>query len=84
MANLEERARTIAYEYLGLSLEERAKTLVLAGTHQERDVITGYIRKGLQAETVLGTDFGQITVLKSKGLTVEQKATWSSLPGWGR
>ncbi|MEM9904159.1 MAG: MobF family relaxase [Cyanobacteria bacterium P01_D01_bin.44] len=60
VASEEERAQAITRDYLALTPEERAKTLLLAGTNRERLAITQLIREGLKAKEVLG----QSTVLK--------------------
>lgn len=49
------RVRHVAQEYLALSPDERAKTLVLAGTNREREMLTAAIRDGLRTQGVLGT-----------------------------
>jgi conjugative relaxase-like TrwC/TraI family protein len=66
----DERTAAIANEYLALSPEERANTLIVAGTHAEKDAIVGWIRDGLKAEGVLG-DSASITRLRDKGWTKE-------------
>ncbi len=44
----EERANQIAIDYLNLSPDERKDTLIIAGTHQEREAIINSIREGLK------------------------------------
>jgi len=62
------RAQAIARDYLALDLEERQKTLLLAGTNRERATVTQLIRTGLKAEGQLGE---HITAkrLKARDLT---------------
>ncbi|WP_156114296.1 MobF family relaxase, partial [Myxosarcina sp. GI1] len=66
------RASRIARDYLNLSLKERQQTLIIAGTHQEREAIVDCIRQGLKQEGSLSRE---VTVerLKSKNLTEIQK-----------
>ena len=71
VASEEERAQAIARDYLALTPEERAKTLVLAGTNKERLVITQLIRKGLKAEGTLGKSV-MVKRLKVRDLTEVQ------------
>jgi len=52
--NRGKRTNTIAQAYLNLTPQERAETLILAGTHQEKGQIMHCIRQGLKAEGVLG------------------------------
>jgi ATP-dependent exoDNAse (exonuclease V) alpha subunit len=65
------RAQAIARDYLALDLEERQKTLLLAGTNRERAIVTQLIRQGLKAEGQLGE---HITAkrLKARDLTEVQ------------
>lgn len=67
-----DRHQQVSQDYLSLSPEERKSTLVLAGTHRERQAITATIRTGLKAEGVLGTETKDIKVLKTKDLTQVQ------------
>jgi conjugative relaxase-like TrwC/TraI family protein len=69
----DDRLNQIAQDYLGLSPPDRDKTLVLAGTNQERLKLTMLIRHGLQAKGELGSDAFQVQVLRSKDLTDVQK-----------
>jgi conjugative relaxase-like TrwC/TraI family protein len=63
----------IAKEYMAIPVQERAKTLVLAGTNERRLEITQAIREGLQAEGAIGVDAPAVS-LKNKNLTtVEMK-----------
>ena len=66
-----ERSKRIANEYTSLSVKERAKTLILAGTNQDKDNITDEIRKQLKEEGSLGKQF-KGTRLKTKDLTTVQ------------
>jgi conjugative relaxase-like TrwC/TraI family protein len=70
IAGQDERTRAIANEYLSLPPEERANTLIVAGTHAEKDAIVDWIRTGLKAEGVLG-ESASITRLRDKGWTKE-------------
>ena len=72
LPELETRVSQIAQDYLKLSCSERDKTLVIAGTHNERQSITDYIRQGLKEEGNLGKEV-EATKLKSKNLTSVQK-----------
>jgi conjugative relaxase-like TrwC/TraI family protein len=64
------RAQAIADEYLALSPEERAKTLIVAGTHSEKDAIVEQIRAGLKTEGSLGESI-PMTQLRDRGWTKE-------------
>ncbi len=65
------RAAAIARDYLALNLEERKKTLLLAGTNQERLAITQLVREGLKAEGTLGQSL-RVKRLKTRDLTETQ------------
>jgi conjugative relaxase-like TrwC/TraI family protein len=69
----DDRLNQLAQDYLGLSPPDRDKTLILAGTNQERLKLTMLIRQGLQAEGEMGRDAFQVQVLRSKDLTDVQK-----------
>ncbi|MEL7493407.1 MAG: MobF family relaxase [Cyanobacteria bacterium J06554_11] len=71
VASEEERAAVIAHDYLALTTEERAQTLVLAGTNKERLAITQLIREGLKAEGTLGKAV-MVKRLKARDLTEVQ------------
>jgi ATP-dependent exoDNAse (exonuclease V) alpha subunit/5S rRNA maturation endonuclease (ribonuclease M5) len=65
------RLKRLARDYLALEVAERSQTLVLAGTNQERALLTEQIRKGLKAEGHLEeADF--LTQLRAKDLTQVQ------------
>lgn len=64
----EERASTIAREYVNLSASERSKTLILAGTNLEREAIVEQIRSSLKEEGTLGQETN-LERLKTKDLT---------------
>lgn len=68
----EKRAERIADDYLKLSPEERRKTLILAGTHADREDILNEIRTRLKQEGSLSRQDFQGTRLKSKDLTRTQ------------
>ncbi len=63
-------ARTTADAYLKLSPEERAKTLVMAATHDVRRAINARIREGLQKDGQ--TDSVTVTALDKSTLTRAQ------------
>jgi conjugative relaxase-like TrwC/TraI family protein len=71
VASEEDRAKVIAHDYLALTPEERAKTLLLAGTNRERLTITQLIREGLKAEGTLGQSI-VLKRLKGRALTEVQ------------
>ncbi|WP_414552520.1 MobF family relaxase [Anabaena sp. CCY 0017] len=62
------KIETIARDYVTATPEQRARTLVLAGTNFERLAITQAIREKLKVEGSLGTGIN-ITQLKAKDLT---------------
>jgi len=67
----EARSRAIARDYLALAPDERQRTLLLAGTNQERLAITQLIRTGLKAEGQLGQSI-VLQQLKVRDLTEVQ------------
>lgn len=67
----EARAAVIARDYLALTPNERKKTLLLAGTNQERLAITQLVREGLKAEGTLGQSL-TVKRLKARDLTETQ------------
>ena len=64
----EQKVNAIVKAYLQLDPTERAKTLLLAGTHAERISLTSALRNALQAEGSLGSDV-ELTQLKAKDLS---------------
>ena len=70
--NVEDRAKRIAQDYLQLSPTEREQTLIIAGTHREREAILHSVREGLKQEGSLG-EAGTVERLQSKNLTNVQK-----------
>jgi conjugative relaxase-like TrwC/TraI family protein len=66
-----ERTEKIANEYIGLSDSERLKTLILAGTNQEKETIVEAIREKLKEEGTLGSE-ASLERLKTKDLTSVQ------------
>jgi conjugative relaxase-like TrwC/TraI family protein len=66
-----ERAEKIANEYISLSDSERLKTLILAGTNQEKETIVEAIREKLKEEGTLGHE-ASLERLKTKDLTSVQ------------
>ncbi|NEQ44321.1 MAG: AAA family ATPase [Leptolyngbya sp. SIOISBB] len=78
----EERSQQIAQDYLSLPDAEREKTLILAGTNQERLELTQKIRAGLQVAGDLGPDSFVLQSLRRKDLTTAQASYASAyLPG---
>jgi len=69
-----ERSERIAQDYLSLPAGEREKTLILAGTNQERLELTQNIRAGLQVEGKLGPDSFILQSLRQKDLTTAQSS----------
>jgi hypothetical protein len=67
----EARTAAIARDYLALTPAERRKTLLLAGTNQERLAITQRVREGLKAEGTLGPSL-TVKRLKARDLTEAQ------------
>ena len=67
-----ERSKRIADEYTSLSLKERAKTLILAGTNQDKDNITDEIRQQLKEKGYLEKQEFNSIRLKTKDLTTVQ------------
>jgi hypothetical protein len=61
-------------DYLSLPPEERSRTLLLAGTNQERLELTCLIRQGLQSEGSLGSNVLTVLGLHQKDLTTAQAA----------
>jgi len=65
VADAQERTAKIAADYIGLSLEERQQTLIVAGTHKERSAITELLRTALKEEGTLGYGV-KVTQLRAK------------------
>jgi conjugative relaxase-like TrwC/TraI family protein len=70
--NADRRRKQLAQDYLALSVEDRAKALLLAGTNQERLELTQTLRTALQAEGSLGQDVFTVTGLRQKNITQTQ------------
>ena len=68
----EERHQAITRDYLNLSPEQRAKTLILSGTNVERIALTQSIRSALQREGSLGADAFTLSSLRSLDRTTAQ------------
>lgn len=66
------RQQQLVKDYLALSIDERAKTLLLAGTNQERLALTQTLRSALQAEGSLGVDTFVLNGLRQKNITQVQ------------
>jgi conjugative relaxase-like TrwC/TraI family protein len=64
-----QRIQQVTADYLALTVEEREKTLVLAGTNMERLALTQAMRAGLQEHGVLGADGFVMQSLRRKDLT---------------
>jgi len=73
VSSQEARAAAIARDYLALAPDERKKTLLLAGTNQERLAITQLVREGLKAEGTLGQSL-TVKRLKTRDLTETQSS----------
>ena len=72
--NADLRRKQLAQDYLASSPEERKQTLILAGTNQERLVLTQTLRAELQAEGSLGQDAFTVMGLRQKNITKAQAA----------
>jgi conjugative relaxase-like TrwC/TraI family protein len=70
--NADRRRKQLAQDYLVLSAEDRAKTLLLAGTNQERSQLTQTLRAALQEEGSLEQDVFTVTGLRQKNITQTQ------------
>jgi len=73
----DQKVEAIVKAYLQLDPTERASTLLLAGTHAERQTLTLALRSALQAEGSLGSDV-EITQLKAKDLSQIQISSYLS------
>jgi len=71
-AQPQERIQQVAADYLALTVEERERTLVLAGTNVERLALTQAMRSRLQDEGALGADGFVLQSLRRKDLTTVQ------------
>jgi ATP-dependent exoDNAse (exonuclease V) alpha subunit len=74
LTEADKRSEQIAQDYLSLPTREREKTLILAGTNQERLELTQKIRAGLQVERSLGPDSFILQSLRRKDLTTAQSS----------
>ncbi|MEM1279430.1 MAG: MobF family relaxase, partial [Cyanobacteria bacterium P01_H01_bin.152] len=72
ISEAEERSQQVAQDYLSLPAKEQEKTLIVAGTNQERLELTQKIRAGLQVEEALGADSFVLQSLRRKDLTTAQ------------
>ncbi|MGB2924952.1 MAG: MobF family relaxase, partial [Limnothrix sp.] len=72
-SEVENHAKQIAEAYLKLGETERSDTLVLSGTHRERQAITQQIREGLKQEGVIQQAEFLTEILSRKDMTEEQK-----------
>lgn len=71
--DVEARAEQISAVYLQLSDEEQKQTLVLSGTHRERQAITAQIRQGLKEKRAIANQDFATEILSNKDMTNEQK-----------
>jgi ATP-dependent exoDNAse (exonuclease V) alpha subunit len=67
------RINFVAKKYLGLSSEDREKTLVLADTNKEKEILTRRIREGLKGLGQLDKKEFNVQTLIPKDLTEAQK-----------
>jgi ATP-dependent exoDNAse (exonuclease V) alpha subunit len=74
LAEAGERSERITQDYLSLPARERERTLILAGTNQERLELTQKIRAGLQVAGGLGSDSFILKSLRRKDLTTAQSS----------
>jgi conjugative relaxase-like TrwC/TraI family protein len=72
IATSTKRLQQMADDYLSLSVGQRQKTLLLAGTNRERAELTDLIRQQLQVEGSLGKNALTVSGLRSKDLTTIQ------------
>jgi conjugative relaxase-like TrwC/TraI family protein len=70
--NADRRRKQLAQDYLMLSADDRSKTLLLAGTNQERSQLTQTLRAALQEEGSLGQDVFTVTGLRQMNITQTQ------------
>jgi hypothetical protein len=63
-----ERLQTVANDYLSRKREKQTKTLILASTDTDKQIITNQIREGLIKQGQLGLEMRKISVLKPKNL----------------
>ncbi|MEL7357885.1 MAG: MobF family relaxase [Cyanobacteria bacterium J06560_6] len=69
---LDAQINQMVSDYIALSPGAREEALLLAGTNQERAVLTAQLRQALQAEGSLGEDALKLLSLRRKDLTVVQ------------
>lgn len=63
------RFQVAVNDYLSTDKETRAKTLILAGTNAEKQIVTAQVRQELLARGQLGVETKEITVLRRKDLS---------------
>jgi conjugative relaxase-like TrwC/TraI family protein len=68
----EQQLQQLIDDYLKLSPQERSKTLLLAGTNQQRLELTQRIRERLKSEGMLGRDVFTLMGLRPRNLTTIQ------------
>ncbi|MGB3787973.1 MAG: MobF family relaxase [Phormidesmis sp.] len=69
---LDAQINQMVSDYVALSPGAREETLLLAGTNQERGILTAQLRQALQAEGSLGEDALKLLSLRRKDLTAVQ------------
>lgn len=69
----DEIARVTAKEWLALDAEERAESLIIAGTNRIRGGINHHVRKGLIAEGVIGESLGAVKTREKVNLSREHR-----------
>jgi ATP-dependent exoDNAse (exonuclease V) alpha subunit len=77
----EERCTLVTAAYLAISPRERAQTLVIAKTNEERRLLTEGIRSGLRASGKLGLE-AKVTTLRALDYTeIQKKQIQNFVPG---
>jgi conjugative relaxase-like TrwC/TraI family protein len=66
------RVTQMVRDYVALSTDERDKTLMIAGTNDERSRMTALIRHELQQQGTITADICRLTALQAKSLTTVQ------------
>lgn len=72
-SGMQARAQAIARDYSALSAEERAKTIVVAPGHDDRQAINQAVRDALREREQIGHDELKTSVLQSRSLTEAEK-----------
>lgn len=71
--NRDERVAAIARDFLSLSPEERAKSLVLIPDNETRALVNQQIRQGLKRAGSVGEDRLTVSALSNRGLSRQEK-----------